>query len=68
VKALNTPIDSELVTLLKSDGYAAFTEIYSRYWVKLFAVAFHRFNDELEAEEAVQNVFLSLWKRREKYN
>jgi RNA polymerase sigma factor (sigma-70 family) len=51
---------------LKSDGYAAFTEIYNRYWDKLFAVAYYRLDDELEAEEAVQNVFLNLWKRLDK--
>jgi DNA-directed RNA polymerase specialized sigma24 family protein len=65
VAALNTLTDLELVDLLKSDGYAAFTEIYNRYWDKLFVVAYCRLDDELEAEEAVQNVFLSLWKRRE---
>jgi RNA polymerase sigma-70 factor (family 1) len=65
VATLNTLTDLELVDLLKSEGYAAFTEIYNRYWDKLFAVAYYRLDDELEAEETVQNVFLSLWKRRD---
>lgn len=43
---------------------AAFTEIYNRYWDKLFAVAFNRCGAETEAEEIVQDVFLSLWNRR----
>jgi RNA polymerase sigma-70 factor (family 1) len=57
--------DQELTDFLKSGDHAAFTEIYNRYWDKLFAVAYNRLSDELEAEEAVQNVFLSLWKRKE---
>lgn len=40
------------------------TEIYNRYWDKLLAVAVNRLDDEQEAEECVQDVFVSLWKRR----
>jgi RNA polymerase sigma-70 factor (family 1) len=61
----STLTDSELLDLLKSGDHAAFTEIYNRYWDKLFAVAYNRLSDELEAEEVVQNIFLSLWKRKE---
>ena len=57
--------DAELIALLAKDDQAAFTEIYRRFWDKVFAVAFHRLNDQLEAEEVVQDVFFSLWKRRE---
>jgi RNA polymerase sigma-70 factor (family 1) len=64
VKAYNLLTDAELMDFLKSDDHAAFTEIYNRYWDKLFAVAYNRIDDELEAEEVVQNIFLSLWKRR----
>lgn len=62
---LSTLPDSELLDLLKSGDHAAFTEIYNRYWDKLYVVAYNRLSDELEAEEAVQNIFLSLWKRKE---
>jgi len=65
VKNLSALSDEQLVDLLKSGGHDAFTEIYNRYWDKLYAVAYNRLADELEAEEAVQNIFLSLWKRRE---
>lgn len=40
-------------------------EIYDRYWDKLLAVAVNRLSIEQEAEECVQDVFLSLWRRRE---
>lgn len=63
--SLNVLSDMELFDLLKSGDHAAFTEIYNRYWDKLYAVAYNRLADELEAEEAVQNIFLALWKRKD---
>ncbi|AYL94612.1 RNA polymerase sigma-70 factor [Mucilaginibacter celer] len=56
--------DEQLLQLMASDNRDAFTELYNRYWDKTFAVAYHRLDDELEAEEVVQEVFLSLWQRR----
>lgn len=60
----NTCSDHELIALLKQDHQEALTEIYNRYWDKLLAVASNRLDVEEEAEECVQDVFLSLWKRR----
>jgi RNA polymerase sigma-70 factor (ECF subfamily) len=62
--AYNDLKDSELTTLLREDDHAAFTEIYNRYWEKLFVVANNRLKDESDAEEIVQDVFFSIWKRR----
>jgi len=59
-----TATDSQLLELIRKDDRVAFTELYNRYWDKLFTVAMHRLNDEHEAEEVVQEVFLSLWQRR----
>lgn len=56
--------DEQLVALLKVNDHAAFTEIYHRYWEKLFAVAHQRTNDTDEAKEIVQKVFINLWKKR----
>ena len=58
--------DAELIDLLTQDDHTAFTELYHRFWKKLYAVAYCRLNDESEAEETVQDVFLSLWRRRNK--
>ncbi len=63
--AFNALSDEELVDSLKSGSHAAFTEIYTRYWDKLYVTAYSRLADELEAEEAVQNIFLGLWRRKE---
>lgn len=56
--------DKELTGLLQNSDELAFTEIYNRYWTKLFAVAANKISDLDEAEEIVQDIFVSLWKRR----
>lgn len=56
--------DGELVTLLKDGDDLAFTEIYNRYWKKLFLAAGNKLGDLDEAEELVQQIFVSLWDRR----
>ena len=65
MSAVLNPSDLELLSLLKEGDRNAFTTLYNRYWDKLYAVAFNRLADEFEAEEAVQNIFLDLWKRKE---
>lgn len=54
--------DEQLVALLNNSDERAFTEIYNRYWDKLFVVANYRLGSE--AQEIVQEVFYNLWKRR----
>jgi RNA polymerase sigma-70 factor (family 1) len=58
--------DQELVALLKQGDEHAFTEIYNRYWKRVFAVAVKKLGDFDEAKEVVQEIFISLWERREK--
>lgn len=59
--------DRELADLLRTGDEAAFKVIYKKYWDKLLVVAGRRLNDIEEAEEAVQDIFLNLWKRRESF-
>lgn len=57
--------DSQLVDLLSQDDKLAFTELYNRYWDKLFTVAANKLDKDLEsAEELVQDLFMDLWRRR----
>lgn len=56
--------DLELIALIHKDNREAFTALYQRYWDKIFAVAIHRLGNEEEAEEIVQEIFLSIWTRR----
>jgi len=57
--------DEELLQLLKDSDEAAFTEIYHRYWDRLFVVAMHRLDNTEEARELVQDIFYNVWKRRQ---
>lgn len=56
--------DQQLVSLLSESSELAFKEIYTRFWKKLLVVAGRRLNDQQEAEEALQDIFLRLWRRR----
>ena len=55
-----------LLSLLKEDDEQAFTEIYNRYWKRLFALAYERLKSKQQAEDVVHEVFTSLWQRRHK--
>ncbi|MBE8721974.1 RNA polymerase sigma-70 factor [Sphingobacterium pedocola] len=60
--------DQELVELLYQGDEGAFTAIYDRYWKKLFIIASNRLSELEEAEEIVQDIFVSLWIRRHRLN
>lgn len=66
IAAYSSYSDQELTALLKNGDKTAFTEIYNRYWKKMFAVACQKINDSEEAREIVQQIFISLWERKEK--
>jgi RNA polymerase sigma-70 factor (ECF subfamily) len=51
--------------LLKRGSEEAFCEIYERYWEKLYRYVFNRTSSPDVAFEMTQNVFVSLWKRRQ---
>ncbi len=56
--------DEQLLVLVKNDNGDAFTEIYERYWKKLFFVGVNKLNSFAIVEELVQDVFCDLWERR----
>lgn len=60
--------EEQLIAFLRSGDHAAFTEIYNRYWEKLADAAFQRLRSREDAEEVVQEVFVSLYIRREEVN
>lgn len=62
---INLLDDNDLSLLLKKGDERAFTEIYTRYWQKLYFIAHKLLKDSNAAEEIVQDVFLILWKKRE---
>lgn len=59
--------DAELAILLKASDEAAFTTLYYRYWEQIYYIALKKLGDEQQAGEAVQDIFISLWKQRESF-
>jgi RNA polymerase sigma-70 factor (ECF subfamily) len=57
--------ENQLLALLKDGDHDAFTQLYNRYWKRLFAVAAAQLDHPAEAEELVQDLFLDLWNRRQ---
>ncbi|HEY0273471.1 MAG TPA: sigma-70 family RNA polymerase sigma factor [Chitinophaga sp.] len=55
--------DAELVHRMGADDHAAFTEIYRRYWKRLYVLAYDRLRSREQAEDVVQDVFSGLWQR-----
>lgn len=62
---LHSHSDEQLLRLIKEDNELAFEELYSRYWKRMFAMAFLRLERRQIAEDVVQDVFTTLWQRRE---
>jgi RNA polymerase sigma-70 factor (family 1) len=51
----------ELLRLICKGDDAAFTELYRRYWKRLYIYAYKIFQDETACEDIVQDIFLKLW-------
>jgi RNA polymerase sigma-70 factor (family 1) len=60
--------DDELLRLMKKQDNNAFHEIYIRYWKSIFHVAYKKVHSKEVAEELTQNLFVSLWEKREENN
>jgi RNA polymerase sigma-70 factor (ECF subfamily) len=56
--------DETLITLIAIDDEVAFSEIYDRYWKKLYSLAVFKTNSKETAQEIVQELFVRLWERR----
>lgn len=58
--------DDLLVKLLRTSDEKAFRVIYDRYWKKIYFSVLKKINSREAAEELTQNLFVSLWEKREK--
>jgi len=56
--------DEALVRALGEDDEKAFAEIYERYWQPLHQQATRKLGRPEEAEEIVQDLFVTLWNKR----
>ncbi|CAA9235901.1 MAG: hypothetical protein AVDCRST_MAG56-1195 [uncultured Cytophagales bacterium] len=57
--------DQDLVQLLQQGDKKAFDALYGRYWRKLYLLAYQKLRSRELAEELVQDLFISLWTKRE---
>jgi RNA polymerase sigma-70 factor (family 1) len=64
VQNLSSHTDDQLLKLLHHSDEFAFAEIYNRYWKPLYISAHNILQAKEGAQDAVQEVFTSLWKRR----
>lgn len=60
-----TNSDQEILGLLHRGEEAALTIIYQRYWRRLYTSAFAILRDEQACEDIIQDVFMTLWLKRE---
>lgn len=58
--------DKSLMDLISKGDELAFTELYNRYWKKLFVSSYNRLKVIESAEDIVHDVFASLWANRQK--
>ncbi|MFK8161834.1 MAG: RNA polymerase sigma-70 factor [Lewinella sp.] len=56
--------DQDLIIRLRAGESTALDELFRRYYVDLCRTALRFVNDEQEAEDIVQNLFISLWEKR----
>ena len=57
--------DTELAVLLKESDHKAYAVIYDRYKFLLYAHAYKKLQDREEARDVVQEVFITLWNKRD---
>lgn len=57
--------DAQLVSALKGGDRDAFAEIYNRYWSLLYRLAYQKLRARETAEELVQDLFVSIWTKRD---
>lgn len=57
-------VNSDLSAVWSAGEERAFATIYDTYWSQLLAIAYRLTQDKAQSEEIVQEVFVSLWRRR----
>ena len=55
--------DSDLAIMIRNGDEKAFSEIYNRYWSKLYMHSRKMLRDEDQAMDIVQDIFTNLWNR-----
>lgn len=63
--SVNGLSDNDLLLRLKNGEHTSFTEIYNRFWEKMMSYAVKLTKSEDEAADIVQEIFVSIWNRKE---
>jgi len=61
VDVLGDLADQQLLKIFQEGSLAAFEEIHRRYFVRLYAHAFKMLGNAEDAQDVVQEVFITLW-------
>ncbi|WP_442591747.1 RNA polymerase sigma-70 factor [Pedobacter sp. AW31-3R] len=56
--------DEVLFSLLKQNSDKAFAVLFHRYWDKMLEISLQKLHSQDDAEEVLQDVFLSIWNTR----
>ncbi len=64
MKLFRVDSDKQQIAAIRNGDEKAFARVYEHYWKKLLAISFQHTKDKGMAEEIVQEVFVSLWQRR----
>nr|WP_068890031.1 sigma-70 family RNA polymerase sigma factor [Pedobacter panaciterrae] len=56
--------DSQLLHYISQDNVMAFEVLFERHWDKLYRIALSRVQDTDDAQDILQEVFISIWNRR----
>ncbi len=64
-KIINNLNDNEILSLIKKGNQLAFTQLYNKYWKKLFSFAYNILNEKQLAENVLHEVFTSIWVKKE---
>jgi RNA polymerase sigma-70 factor (ECF subfamily) len=60
--------DKQLLLLVKQHDRIAFDQLYNRYWLSLFNMAYKRVRDREACCDILQDIFTDLWSKREARN
>lgn len=62
------PTDAQLMERVRSGDTRAFGELYDRHAAAVFGVAYRMLRERSAAEDAAQETFLAVWRRRESFS
>ena len=60
--------DKNIIRLIKNDDISSFEDLFRFYYPRMRKYAFHFLQNEEEANDLIQDVFMQLWSKREELN